>query len=226
MPIYTAIETEKDFLAEQARKKQAIERQREEQMKRLKAMSSPLPSPTPVPRPPPPVFRPQAVSGPAAPLFGRDAVEGTRRPLVRMTDTPAPDAAPISPPQVNSAPSSIPVPTSGKSMWSSFLGGDVSSNPTSTQTPPQSKAPASKTSASKVPASKAPTSNVSAKSGPIRMKLPLGDDEDGVDVRSNQGMSIAEAMKKSPISAGNASERSKKWGIDMSKFSDDKEGTR
>lgn len=55
------------------------------------------------------------------------------------------------------------------------------------------------------------------------MKLPLGDDgeDDGVDVRSNKRMSIADAMKRTSSSAGNQSERSKKWGIDMSKFADD-----
>jgi len=63
--------------------------------------------------------------------------------------------------------------------------------------------------------------------GSIRMKLPLGDDEfdedeDGVDVRANQGMSIADAMKKSSSGGDERSqeERSKKWGIDMSRFAD------
>lgn len=55
------------------------------------------------------------------------------------------------------------------------------------------------------------------------MKLPLGDDdeEEGVDVRTNKRMSIADAMKRTSSSAGSQSERSKKWGIDMSKFADD-----
>ena len=63
--------------------------------------------------------------------------------------------------------------------------------------------------------------------GSIRMKLPLGDDEldedeDGVDVRANKSMSIADAMKKSSNGGDQASqeERSKKWGIDMSRFGD------
>jgi hypothetical protein len=54
------------------------------------------------------------------------------------------------------------------------------------------------------------------------MKLPLGDDaEDGVDVRANKRMSIADAMKRTSGSSSNQAERSKKWGIDMSKFADD-----
>jgi hypothetical protein len=57
------------------------------------------------------------------------------------------------------------------------------------------------------------------------MKLPLGDangeDDDGVDVRTNKRMSIADAMKRTSSSTGSQSERSKKWGIDMSKFADD-----
>lgn len=61
--------------------------------------------------------------------------------------------------------------------------------------------------------------------GPIRMQLPLGDDydedEEGVDVKSNKKMSIADAMKKTTNSNNNQDERSKKWGIDMSRFIDD-----
>jgi hypothetical protein len=56
------------------------------------------------------------------------------------------------------------------------------------------------------------------------MKLPLGDDpdsEDGVDVRTNKRMSIADAMKRTAGSSGDQAERSRKWGIDMSKFGDD-----
>jgi hypothetical protein len=55
------------------------------------------------------------------------------------------------------------------------------------------------------------------------MKLPLGDEseDDGVDVRNNKRMSIADAMKRTSSAPGNQSERSKKWGIDMSKFADD-----
>ena len=61
-----------------------------------------------------------------------------------------------------------------------------------------------------------------SRKGPIRMQLPLGDDDDddAVDTKANSGMSIAEAMKRT--NAGGSSidqdERSKKWGIDMSKF--------
>jgi hypothetical protein len=53
------------------------------------------------------------------------------------------------------------------------------------------------------------------------MKLPLEDDEDGVDVRANKSMSVADAMKRTSSSSSNQAERSKKWGIDMSKFTDD-----
>mmetsp|Transcript_25824 Transcript_25824/g.71122 ORF Transcript_25824/g.71122 Transcript_25824/m.71122 type:complete len:732 (-) Transcript_25824:75-2270(-) len=59
--------------------------------------------------------------------------------------------------------------------------------------------------------------------GPIRMQLPLGEDmddeEEGIDSKANPGMSIAEAMKRTgEQGSGNQEERSKKWGVDMSKF--------
>ena len=56
------------------------------------------------------------------------------------------------------------------------------------------------------------------------MQLPLDDmgddgDEEGVDVRSNKKMSIAEAMKRTTNSGNiDQDERSKKWGIDIDKF--------
>jgi hypothetical protein len=56
------------------------------------------------------------------------------------------------------------------------------------------------------------------------MELPLLDveydqDEDGLDVRSNKAMSIADAMKRSNKGgSADQSERSKKWGIDMNRF--------
>ena len=59
--------------------------------------------------------------------------------------------------------------------------------------------------------------------GPIRMQLPLvdGEDDDSLDSGANPGMSIAEAMKRTNSGGGTKTdqgERSKKWGVDMSKF--------
>jgi hypothetical protein len=55
------------------------------------------------------------------------------------------------------------------------------------------------------------------------MQLPLDDaEEEGVDVRASNGMSIADAMKSANKSSegGDQSKRSKQWGIDMSRFTD------
>ena len=63
------------------------------------------------------------------------------------------------------------------------------------------------------------------RTGPIRMQLPLDDDDDydedeeGVNSKANPGMSIAEALKRTTEGGSvDQEERSKKWGIDMSKF--------
>ena len=60
----------------------------------------------------------------------------------------------------------------------------------------------------------------SKKKKPIRMELPLGDpeDEDAVD----PSMSLAEVMKKTKTEGSkDQDKRSKMWGVDMSKFTDD-----
>ena len=52
------------------------------------------------------------------------------------------------------------------------------------------------------------------------MQLPLGDEEeDGLDVKSNNGMSIADVMRNTDVkTSGDQSKRSKQWGVDMSRF--------
>jgi hypothetical protein len=62
------------------------------------------------------------------------------------------------------------------------------------------------------------------KKKPIRMKIPLEDYtdyvEDGVDARKNKSMSVNEALKKINCSSTPV-DKSKQWGIDMSRFKDD-----
>ena len=80
-------------------------------------------------------------------------------------------------------------------------------------TRPETKRPAS-SGAAKTPTPK-------AKTGPIRMELPLTDDDeedDDFDARASGEMTISEVMKRRTSSSVSQEERSKKWGIDISKF--------
>ena len=57
----------------------------------------------------------------------------------------------------------------------------------------------------------------------IRMKLPIPDDEnegDGIDAQENPNLSLRDAVQKlsNKVNAESQVDRSKKWGIDMSKF--------
>jgi hypothetical protein len=57
----------------------------------------------------------------------------------------------------------------------------------------------------------------------IRMKLPIADsdaDDDGIDAQENRNLSLRDAMQKASFTSSPESQedRSKKWGIDMSKF--------
>jgi hypothetical protein len=57
------------------------------------------------------------------------------------------------------------------------------------------------------------------------MELPLGDEDDEDDeIELSPSMSIADVMKKHKPGMeipGDQDERSKKWGVDMSRFMDD-----
>ena len=73
------------------------------------------------------------------------------------------------------------------------------------------------------PAPRAPPPAPAPKrTGPIRMELPLGDDdEDDEEGAMTDGMTIGEIMKRQQSSGGaDQSKRSKQWGVDMSRFQD------
>lgn len=111
--------------------------------------------------------------------------------------------------------------SSSKSAWS-MLTGNNKRTESVPAAPAPAPAPAPKPVAKKVVEPPAP------RKGPIRMQIPMGDDddddsedEDGVDASSNKSMSIADAMKRSPGSSGvGQGDRSKQWGVDMSRFLD------
>lgn len=227
-PSFNTIQTEEDFLEEQARKKREIDRKREEQMERLRALNSPLPSPAPGHRPPPPVFRPQVEVRPKMTAAGPSSSQGGRGSNTPTTGPGNSQSIPISSAASASGPSVARVekPKSQPSLWGAFnFGGKISPSAPPSNTPAPSSSSPSPPSSKPAPAQAngtSPTVRAAAKPGPIRMKLPLGDDaEDGVDVRANKRMSIADAMKRTSGSSSNQAERSKKWGIDMSKFADD-----
>lgn len=210
-PLASHMQHEPDFLEEQARQKEQIDRVREEQLIRLKELSSPLPSPVT----PEPTYMQRNRPTPGAPLFGSAYDQKSYKDTDPMRgvnlNPPARDSVRISKADVelednaqleNTAPSPAPAKRNIPSppAWSNFFsGGNKKASPS------PKPAPASK------PASQ----------GPIRMKLPLGgdDEEGGVDVKANSGMSVADAMKRT-TQGGNQSDRSKKWGIDMSRFTD------
>lgn len=60
------------------------------------------------------------------------------------------------------------------------------------------------------------------RSRPIRMQIPMDDseEEEGVDVKSSNGMSLADAMRKTKTNGegSDQTKRSKQWGIDMSRY--------
>lgn len=210
------MQKEPDFLEEQARKKRAIDRQREEQLRRLKELNSPLPNPvdpasfmdtpimrsnerptglmpsiaTPPPRVPSEPLSPTRSTG--APLFGKSAAND--RKSTPVTPEPAMDEFEEDEEEVVET---VEVKESARPPpLSTFLGFNKP---------------------------KAPARKASKKDGPIRMQLPLGEDEEeGLDARENPGMSIKDALKKTDpeMASGDQGERSKKWGVDMSRFTD------
>jgi serine protease inhibitor ecotin len=86
----------------------------------------------------------------------------------------------------------------------------------------QQNAPSPAAAPASPPSTKAPLPQV--KKGPIRMQLPIDDydDDDGLDVQANKGMSIKDAVARTELAVDNDQDkRSKQWGIDMSRFMND-----
>jgi len=209
----------------------------DEQLRRLKALNSPLPAP------PAPQTTAAPISSSAAPFEPQrrsTSSKGSFRPAMDSLNSPLP-APPA--PQTAAAPlSSSAAPfdpqtrsTSSKGSFRPALG-SLLAGINEARSPAKAVGNEQQVSTRKsvpqpsIQQDSPPTSSIDpppVAKGSIRMKLPLGDDEldedeDGVDVRANKSMSIADAMKKSSNGGDQASqeERSKKWGIDMSRFGD------
>jgi len=246
------MQTDVDFLEEQARKKRELDRKRDEQLQKLRELNSPLPnledesvhgrkkSPNLFGRKDPPAPAPQATS--SSSLFSS---------LPRETGSESGPSKPAAnfEPQYQRSPSTTPSisdltqqwksrnadsssahtttttdsSTAKRSAWSSFLGYDPSQAANRNQ--PQSSSPSAAPVGGRGgdAAARSPE-----RKGPIRMELPLvsdpnddDDDDDGVDVAANKGLSIADAMKRTTKGGTiGQEERSKKWGVDMSRFLD------
>lgn len=197
------------------------EEERDEQLERLRELNSPLPSRPPQsrydtkkrtttsfqPQRPAvsysrPVPTPNISNGATQLRNGSSQANGNSYPATPPPPSPAPAA--YSPPP---APPVTPPPPAPANPLNGFFGGSKPS-------PSPARRPA--------PAKRA--ANPSERKGPIRMRLPIDEDdggydeEEGINASSNKKMSIADAMKQSGGADMDPDERSKKWGIDMSKF--------
>lgn len=198
------------------------EEEMDEQLKRLKELNSPLPSAPPgryseKKRSSPPVsfepqrpistYSPQTSAKPSSgAVNGFGTSQGADNSSQASSSPPAPAYTP--PP----APAPAPTPTPSNP-FSSLFGNQSAPAPAPRAAAPRpAPAPAPRDTAPR-PAP-APERN-----GPIRMQIPLGNDEDGydedegIDASSNKKMSIADAMRQSGSknSDEDPEERSKKW---------------
>jgi hypothetical protein len=201
-PALNTVPTEKSFLQEQAEFKAEVDRKRSEQLQRLKALNSPLPSPR-VAAPPstlPLSRRPAPTSTPARSL-GNMLKSINEKGSVKKDDNSAGLSA-----RVQAAPQKRSEPEDPRLSISELTRRkNAKATPAKLQ-PPRRDPPKERT-------------------GPIRMQLPLGDEDDeDFDASSNKSMSISEAMKNAKAdktgSSQSQKDQSKKWGIDMSRFLD------
>lgn len=184
------------------RRFQKGEEEMDEQLRRLKELNSPLPN---IPatsrydsrkRSPPAAFKPQRPASAYSPpkpttSMTNGAVNGSS-PTNGASAPPRPKPA-ASPPPPSAPRAAAPAPA----------------NPLNAlfNQPAPSPAPAPK------------VASPPERKGPIRMQIPLDEDnsfdeEEGIDATSNKKMSIADAMRKSGTSGGmDQEERSKKWYV-------------
>lgn len=184
--------TPSELRQDQKSKKQ---QQEDEYLLRLRSLNSPLPSP-PKKRgapPAPSTFQPQRpVSYPSSPASSRASL-GTM--LQNMNDK---RDLPSSKPETDS-PASAPNQEYQTPPWK--IWGDIDENKKIEKESPKLEDPSTRT-------------------GPIRMQLPMDDDDDdSVDTRANPSLSIKDVMKRTNGDASVDQEgRSKKWGVDINKF--------
>lgn len=199
-------------------KRSQRQRQDDEYLQRLKSLNSPLPRKSE--RPKPTHMKRQAFE-PQRPVNAR-----SRSPAQSLGDLTKTIKNPIpSMPKSQSTSSDLETRSGMASNDEDTIAGRSSSffsrfsGPKSQETEESSPSPAfvpQRTPPAAPPKPK-PAPAREEKKGPIRMQLPLGDDEDDEPLVT-EGMTIGEVMKRRNEGAGNQEERSKKWGIDMSRF--------
>jgi flagellar biosynthesis GTPase FlhF len=188
----------------------------DEQLQRLRQLNSPLPSSATTR-----YEKKQAAASSFQPQRAVSTAYSAPKPAPVPTPVPAPVYA--NPSLASPPPTPVTRPAPAPSAFLPLR-----------QTSPPRPAPASnpltslfggnKQEAKSVPAPTPASAPPAKRKGPIRMQLPLGDDDDddfddeeGIDAGSNKQMSLGDAMKKSGNS-GDQDLRSKKWGIDITKF--------
>jgi hypothetical protein len=173
------------FRDERARRKAELDRQKEEQLARLKSLNSPLTGNVP------------AASSPpidSAELAPNTPIPSLREMTKSNSDLPSPA---LESKTADEAVAGNPL----KNLWGESGGTTKTPSP-----PPQ------------------PPKKEATKRQVIRQELPLGDEDDDFDTFArngpNKNMSIGDAMKKAgaEIQQGDQEERSKKWGIDMTRI--------
>jgi hypothetical protein len=229
------VQTEKNWMKDQTQHKADVDRLREQQLQRLKALNSPLPAPrAAAPPTAPPAFQesrgipPSAPSAPARSLgnmlrsindkgstdkkedltnVGTGASVQSEVPPARKepASEPAPSDRRLSISELTKrkkAPDASEKKEPKNPSWSTLLG-NAKDSPVKQQKPKEVDPP-------------------KARTGPIRMQIPLGDDDDEDDdfAPKDKNMSISDVMKKTNTGTSSADqkENSKKWGVDMSRF--------
>ncbi|CAB9502653.1 expressed unknown protein [Seminavis robusta] len=188
--------------SEQDRRQAGLE---DQQLQALRSLNSPLPKPASGPKKrttlrKPPTFQPQkpvtARSQTPAQSLG-DLTNTIKNPTRVSNDNQNEQAAPApAKPEPTRPPQDEAVGRSFNPF--SRLGGGGRNG----KTPPAAKAPPSPP----------------ARKGPIRMELPLGD-EDDEEPAMTEGMTIGEIMKRQKAASNDDQDtRSKQWGVDMSRF--------
>jgi hypothetical protein len=240
-PSLNDVQTEKSWMEEQTQHKSDVDRLRDEQLKRLKALNSPLPSPRAAEPPTiPPAFQqsrvvPSSPSAPARSLGSMLRNINNKGSTEREEDaikvgTGAVSKSEVPPPPTRNEPAppadrrlSISELTKRKKAPGasekkedtattwSNLVGNAKETPVKQQPPPPREQKPKEVDPPK------------ERKGPIRMQIPDGDDdEDDDNLSSNKSMSIADAMKKTTggdsSAPANQKENSKKWGVDMTRF--------
>jgi hypothetical protein len=243
-PSLNDVQSEKSWMEEQTKHKSDVDRLRDEQLLRLKALNSPLPSPRAAGPPTiPPAFQqsrvvPPTPSTPARSLGNMLRSMNNKGSTEKEDDSTKLETGAVSKSEVPPPPQrSEPAPPADRRLSISELtkrkkAPDAADKKEDTATAWSNLVGnAKETQKEQPPPQQQKPDEVEPpkeRKGPIRMQIPQGDgdDDDGEEddnLSSNKSMSIADAMKKTNGDSGSTApadqkENSKKWGVDMSRF--------